>query len=255
VGATGVAETITRDPDDPNDSIDFYGHWWIETGSLADPANPSSWVPARSYGWWPASQVSVAQTLKIDRVDGVLNKGQARDPHHGDKADVEYHPVLEVDDKDDYETVRDRVVGDLDAFASGFNGSWNWRLGWGKNCHTFVERAKKRLHLHHQNAKGWLTGEGVVVGGAADYLHNLGELVAGQGFQGMQSLGGHLAGQDPAMLLAASPKLRQEFFDKLNENIDPTNMFSYAKPEEVNQEFVRVFGAQFQNWLPVVHQP
>src|SRR5204863_410293 len=76
-------------------------------------------------------------------------------------ADEEFHPVLEVDDNAAYEAVRDDVAEKVRAFAKGFKGTWNWRLGWGKNCHTFQERMKKHLGVHHQTSKYWLRGAGI----------------------------------------------------------------------------------------------
>lgn len=150
VGADDLAQQV--DIKD-GEEVDHYGHWWVETGVLD---GGGVWKPGFSYGWWPAKSVSIKETLKIDRVEGKLNKGQPNDPHHGEAADTEFHPVMEVDDKDDYATVRKRVTDDIKSFANSFSGSWNWRLSWGKNCHTFQERMKKRLGLHYQKSKLWL---------------------------------------------------------------------------------------------------
>ena len=158
VGASGLAEKV--DTDKEGRDIDHYGHWWVEVGSLDQVSG--KWSPAESYGWWPESGVGIAETLKIKRVEGLLNQGMGKDPHHGEKADTEFHPVMEVDDKEPYEAVRDRVAKEVRDFAKAFKGSWNWRLAWGKNCHTFQDRMKKALGLHHQSAKEWLRGEGVV---------------------------------------------------------------------------------------------
>jgi len=147
VGAKSLAERV-----DPEDS---YGHWWTEIGSMA---STGAFYPAESYGWWPSTGVNIAQTLKAGKantVPGKLNKGQANDPHHGENAPG-FHPVLEVDDTETYESVRDRVTGAVRSFAQGFQGSWNWRLAWGKNCHTFQERLKTHLGVHHQESKFWL---------------------------------------------------------------------------------------------------
>lgn len=130
---------------------DQYGHWWVEVGDLSPSG---AWQPLSSYGWWPSEQVNLKKTFK--GVPGALNRGDTNDPHHGDGADDEFHPVMTVDDKDDYDTIRNKVEGDIENFANGFSGSWNWRLGWGKNCHTFQMRMKKALHLHHQKSKHWL---------------------------------------------------------------------------------------------------
>lgn len=148
MGADEKAERID------GDDIDHYGHWWVEVGSLSPGGQ---WEPKRSYGWWPEDSVNIKQTLKIERMEGKLNQGDANDPHHGDDADIEFHPVMEVDDNADYDTVAAKVLGDIDSFAHSFKGSWNWRLGWGKNCHTFQDRMKKKLGLHHQKSKKWFS--------------------------------------------------------------------------------------------------
>jgi Domain of unknown function (DUF4157) len=151
VGADDLAQQVDMKD---GEEVDHYGHWWIETGVLT---TGKQWMPDKSYGWWPSKSVSIKETLKIDRVDGQLNRGEAVDPHHGEAADTEFHPVMEVDDKEDYDVVKKRVLGQIDGFARSFTGSWNWRLAWGKNCHTFQDRMKKRLGLHYQKSKFWLT--------------------------------------------------------------------------------------------------
>jgi len=102
---------------------DKYGHWWIEIDD------------SKSYGWWPKEQVGVIDTLV--GVEGELN-GQTtyggtatRDPHHGDTADEEFHPLL-VEDKED-----DNVRQEIRNFARNYTGEWRWTFGWGQNCHTF----------------------------------------------------------------------------------------------------------------------
>lgn len=151
VGADDLAQKVDMKD---GEEVDHYGHWWIETGLLT---TSKQWKPDQSYGWWPSKSVSIKETLKIDRVDGQLNRGEAVDPHHGEAADTEFHPVMEVDDAEDYDAVKKRVLGQIDQFARSFSGSWNWRLAWGKNCHTFQDRMKKRLGLHYQKSKFWLT--------------------------------------------------------------------------------------------------
>lgn len=142
---------------------DLYGHWWTEVGDLD---KSGTWNPTKSYGWWPETKVNIKQTLK--GVPGQLNKGQNNDPHHGDNADTEFHPTMEVDDNADYDAVRAQIEGNIDAFAQGFTGTWNWRLGWGKNCHTFQQRLKKQLKLHHQTSKHWLRNPAVLAEQQAD---------------------------------------------------------------------------------------
>lgn len=135
---------------------DAYGHWWTEIGdsktSLWEAPERSSFHPVESYGWWPKPRVSITKTLR--GVEGALNRGEGdKDPHQGDSADVEFHPVAEVDENEDYETLRQRVVSKIREEAHGYKGKWYWRLGWGRNCQTFQERLKRKAGLHHQKCE------------------------------------------------------------------------------------------------------
>lgn len=243
IGAKSQAGKVITDQH--GDEYDTYGHWWVEAGSLGTPGDLSSWRPAESYGWWPSTSVSLLQTLKIDRVDGLLNQGGGGDPHEGDRAEIEYHPVLEVDDAADYDTVRDRVVGDVRSFATGFTGSWNWRLAWGKNCHTFIDRLKKRLKLHHQSAKGWLSGAGVAV--AAPPLKSFAEirkdwaLVRGQGFGLTDRTMSVLAGRfGLADLAALSDDEKAQLVSIVNDGVDGWNRI---RANELNERLATGFGS------------
>jgi hypothetical protein len=136
-----------------------YGHWWTEIGDLSqDPnATPDArWHARQSYGWWPSGGVQGGRQA-WQGVPGELNQGGQNDPHHNEPAPVEFHPVMDVDDTDDYVAVRDKVAQDIRTFATGFHGVWNWRLGWGQNCQTFQKALKKRLGLHYTKNKYWLS--------------------------------------------------------------------------------------------------
>ena len=139
---------------------DAYGHWWIEIGDKTGGASHKvgNWTPIESYGWWPSVGVDTITTFK--GVPGQLNRGATKDPHHGDDAKTEYHPVKTVDDTDDYETIRNQVLTDIRQFAQGFQGSWNWRLGWGKNCHTFLDRLKEKNTFTSSNKQSLVTATG-----------------------------------------------------------------------------------------------
>ncbi|VVB69641.1 Uncharacterised protein [uncultured archaeon] len=108
---------------------DKYGHWWTE---ILDGPDGN---PLESYGWWPKNPVGVIDTLV--GVEGELN-GQTsfggsptHDPHQGDSADEEFHPVI-LDIRTD-----DEVIDAIRRFAQGYTGEWRWTFGWGQNCHTF----------------------------------------------------------------------------------------------------------------------
>ncbi len=127
---------------------DKYGHWWFEIG---DPTDPNS----ESYGWWPLGPVGPAGTFA--GAQGELN-GQTnfrgrptRDPHHGDDADEEFHPLVpESDPRTD-----DEIADCLRSFARAYNGEWRWTFGKGQNCHTFQEQAMKHCRLRKRPPKGW----------------------------------------------------------------------------------------------------
>ncbi len=76
-------------------------------------------------------------------VPGELNRGQARDPHHGDPAEEEFHPLVSDDDSRTDEEIEEC----LREFAKNYSGRWRWFLGWGQNCHTFQTEALKHCRL------------------------------------------------------------------------------------------------------------
>ena len=247
------------------ESYDHYGHWWIEAGKLGDTDDLSTWAPAESYGWWPARKVNIAQTLKIKRVEGKLNKGRKGDPHQGDPADTEYHPVMEVDETEPYEQVRDRVMGDVRNFANSFSGSWNWRLAWGKNCHVFIDRLKAALGLHHQAGKGWLRGEGVEDEEKKKADEQAAEQSKPLEFEGMRKLlvdlglvGIGVGVVDQAKAIAAEPRLKLEEMKKLTDrqlgqlmaDINKNQGFMRAEPGEVNDLFSALVGEKVDLFKP-----
>jgi hypothetical protein len=58
-------------------------------------------------------------------------------------------------DKDDYVAVRKRVIKQMSNFAKGYRGLWQWKFGWGQNCHTFQQAMKKSVGMHYQKGDGW----------------------------------------------------------------------------------------------------
>jgi len=108
-----------------------WGHWWIEldTGGGSE-----------SYGWWPKDPVSNPFSSKNV---GQLNQGEAKDPHHGDPAEQEFHPKLTR-----YYPWGDADISDqIREFATSYHGTWRWLFGWGKNCHTFQKSLMRAVGL------------------------------------------------------------------------------------------------------------
>lgn len=245
VGADKKAQKVMTDKQ--GEEYDTYGHWWIEGGHLTDPADMNSWRPAESYGWWPSTGVGIMETLKINRVEGALNQGQARDPHHGDSADTEYHPILSVEDSADYATVRDDVMGDVRNFAHAFSGSWNWRLAWGKNCHTFIDRLKKRLKLHHQSAKGWLRGDGVkqavvvTPGKSFDQIRTTWDMFRGFGYGATNNFRVATSLFKLADLAALTDEQKTELVSIMNDGVPGWNR---VKADEINRALADNFAGE-----------
>lgn len=117
---------------------DKYGHWWTE---ILGPDGK----PVESYGWWPKMPVDIIDTLKgvVGELNGQTSFGGSpiRDPHQGDSADEEFHPVIQ-DTRTDEE-----VLNDIRRFVNGYSGEWRWTFGWGQNCHTFQVTLMKVVGL------------------------------------------------------------------------------------------------------------
>jgi hypothetical protein len=156
--ATQIAKIIlaklklARQPDDP------FGHWWTEIGDL----DGTDWEPKESYGWWPATRLKMGTAWKnikeiFKGVPGKLNAvGGNKDPDHGEKAETEFHPVMEVDEDEEYDSVRQKVTDHIRDFAKGYKGIWNWVFGFGQNCHTFQEELFKAVNLTSEKVGRWL---------------------------------------------------------------------------------------------------
>lgn len=93
---------------------DTLGHWWVELDGV------------ESYGWWPMRRARLLTFLFGTK--GTLNGGlafadgrrSARDPHHHDAAQHEFHPRLRARKSDR------RVRAEIRSFADGFEGRWRW---------------------------------------------------------------------------------------------------------------------------------
>ncbi len=134
-----------------------WGHWWTEVGTR-DP-DSGAFTAKKSYGWWPHGGAGgVAGAL--GGVPGILNNGQTNDPHHGETGEAgltEFHPAMNVDTAaETYDQIKNRVLAGINTFATGYSGKWQWKLGWGQNCHTFQQSMKTKVKMHYQSAKAML---------------------------------------------------------------------------------------------------
>ena len=78
-----------------------YGHWWVEIDGK------------ESYGWWPAHPLRLRDVLwgtagTLNGQGTALGGTPCRDPHHGQHADYEFHPVLLIHAATD-EDIRDGI--------------------------------------------------------------------------------------------------------------------------------------------------
>lgn len=94
-------------------------------------------------------------------VEGVLNAGRRRDPHHPDDGEEEFQPVV-CDTRSDHqikqsvpcncktdEAIKKEIRDFADSYAKKYGGSWSWRfetLG-NDNCHTFQKRMIEHCKL------------------------------------------------------------------------------------------------------------
>ncbi len=114
---------------------DRYGHWWLEIRGN------------ESYGWYPKYRVGMLATFR--GVEGELNgvttfNGEPTlDPHHGDAADEQFHPMVEAHDL----RTENEILDCLRNFAASYSGNWQWVFGYGQNCHTFQKAAMKQCRL------------------------------------------------------------------------------------------------------------
>ncbi|MEL6105102.1 MAG: hypothetical protein AAFU85_03665 [Planctomycetota bacterium] len=128
-----IIKRIHIDPErrDERGHPDQAGHWWFEI-------HPGDSAPEESYGWYPAERVTLQSCFL--GVDGLLNGGYMRDPHHGEESpDEQFCPHVAADDKRTETQIHDC----LREFAKNYSGKWQWFLGWGKNCHTFQRAAMR----------------------------------------------------------------------------------------------------------------
>jgi hypothetical protein len=148
-----IKGVLGMDTDDDSAGGTF-GHWWTEVGQR----NPDTgtFKHQKSYGWWPQNGVGGVGDL-FGGVPGELNAGETQDPHAGETGEAgltEFHPAMEVDTAvQDYDQIHDRVTTAIDNFARGYKGKWHWKLGWGKNCHTFQQSMKTKTKIHYKSAK------------------------------------------------------------------------------------------------------
>ena len=158
-----------------------YGHWWTEVGKR-DP-DTGVFAHDRSYGWWPTNGASPSGALL--GVPGSLNGGDLQDDHAGETGKpglTEFHPAMNLDTAvETYDEIRTRVTNAIDNFARGYSGVWQWKLGWGQNCHTFQQDMKTRVKMHYQSAKGWLEDPSIKADKASKAKECRGQPGGGQG--------------------------------------------------------------------------
>jgi len=157
-----IQEALGMDVDDDSEG-GTWGHWWTEVGTR-DP-DTGTFTPKKSYGWWPKNGVGGVGGA-LGGVEGKLNKsGGDHDPHEGETGEAgltEFHPAMNVDTSaETYDQIKTRVLNDIHTFATGYSGKWQWKLGWGQNCHTFQQAMKTKVKMHYQSAKGWLADPAV----------------------------------------------------------------------------------------------
>lgn len=215
---------LAKAPADP------YGHWWTEIGDR----NGAEWDPKESYGWWPSIRVNIWKTLR--GVPGKLNAGRDKDPDHDDPAEIEFHPVMEVDEDEEYDTVRQRVTGEIRNFSKGYKGIWKWFLGMGQNCHTFQKKMMRTVGLRRGSASMWLKKpqpSALVAGPQVPAPQVLDPVVAKiTGVKELEGVGENLeyqfdayftqAGISLLNLEALSPKSRKQLVDYLG--VSPSKM-------------------------------
>ncbi len=115
-----------------------YGHHWLELGQ------------SESYGYWPNGSVNLTQTLL--GVHGSVNRGRARDPHHGDHASAQMSfpakSTIPPSSSNSCQNICEQAKQCIRDVAAGYNrnygGTWSYRGEVGDNsCHTF-----QRVALH-----------------------------------------------------------------------------------------------------------
>jgi len=118
---------------------DNYGHWWVEIyeKGIYKGEKYSRITLKASYGWWPADQVTLWETVR--GVPGALNKGKKFDPHARkdwvDKnMDEAFHPVITGNDEE-------KLIQCIGDFARSAKGNWSYPAHPGAdNCQTFQEK-------------------------------------------------------------------------------------------------------------------
>ena len=128
---SAIREDLTRQ----YSNEDTWGHWWIEFDD-------------ESYGWWPSNHVADIKTA-IKGVPGELNGQKSfggtatKDPHHGKKAEQEFHPQRQNTGTMKYGrakgkkcncTKEDDAKDCIRNFAKSYSGEWRWP---NKTCQTF----------------------------------------------------------------------------------------------------------------------
>ena len=75
--------------------------------------------------------------------DGLHEQIPPRDPHHGERGEEEFSPLVPSSD----ERTDDEIADCLRKFFTNYKGTWQWFLGRGQNCHTFQLKALAQCGL------------------------------------------------------------------------------------------------------------
>lgn len=109
------------------------GHYWTEIS------------PSESYGWYPKYLRSGGDALwgvpgQLNRADGMSSGSATQDAHHGDSADMTFHPVVTT--RDNEEAIKRKIR----TFARGY--SKTYAIGpRGTDCQEFQDELLEAVGL------------------------------------------------------------------------------------------------------------
>jgi hypothetical protein len=129
------------------DTGDRYGHWWSEIGDTRD-----GWRPKESYGMWPSKgpdddSLGAGVPGRANAMGQIPKGKRDRDPLHGEKADDEFHPVVEVDQDVNYDRAHENYAKQIKSVAHSYKDKWKWRSNWSSNGQSFQTRLMRKLRM------------------------------------------------------------------------------------------------------------